>query len=104
MSRADETFWSIADELRAEDARVVEGTMMGGRCLRVGKEFLALADFKGSGMVVKLPEARVEELVASGLGQPFAPAGKTFREWVCIPRIDRELWSALLREGVEFVS
>ncbi len=36
-----------------EDPRVVEGTLMGGRCARVGEEFLALVDYKGSGLVVR---------------------------------------------------
>ena len=51
-------FWDLAAELQAEDPRVVEGTIMNGRCLRVGKEFLALVDYKGSGLVAKLPRAR----------------------------------------------
>ena len=52
---------------------------MGGRCARVAGEFLALVDFKGSGLVVELPRGRVDELVATGLGQPFARAGRVFR-------------------------
>jgi len=39
----------------AASALIVESTIMNGRCLRVGKEFLALVDYKGSGLVVKLP-------------------------------------------------
>lgn len=77
---------------------------MSGRCARVAGEFLALVDFKGSGMVVKLPRARVDVLSAQGTGQPFAPAGKVFREWVSIPQRDRRLWRALLRQGVAFVA
>jgi hypothetical protein len=99
-SRAEALFWELAGELQDEDRRVVEGTIMSGRCLRVGKEFLALADFKGSGLVVKLSRERVAELVASGVGQPFAPAGRVFAEWVAIPKLDRRRWRALLREGV----
>lgn len=101
--RAQDLFWKLAAELHAEDPRVVEGTIMGGKCLRVGKEFLALVDFKGSGLVVKLPKARVGELIAAGTGEPFAPAGKVFAEWVAIPRIERARWAKLLREGVAFV-
>jgi hypothetical protein len=52
---ANEMFWSLAAELQHEDPRIIEGTIMNGRCLRVGKEFLALVDYKGSGLVVKLP-------------------------------------------------
>ncbi len=76
---------------------------MNGRCLRVGKEFLALVDYKGSGLVVKLPRTRVAELIGQGNGQAFAPAGKVFREWLSVPKPDRRLWRALLAEGVAFV-
>jgi hypothetical protein len=93
-------FWELADALRAADPRVTEGTIMGGRCLRVGPEFLALVDYKGSGLVVKLDRSRVGELVASGVGRPFAPAKKVFHEWVSVPEPDRTVWSTLLNEGV----
>ena len=75
---------------------------MNGRCLRVGEEFLALVDYKGSGLVVKLPRPRVAALIAEGTGKPFAPAGRTFSEWVSVPKSDRTLWRRLLREGVVF--
>ncbi len=101
---SEELFWELASELRAEDPRVVEGTIMNGRCLRVGKEFLALVDFKGSGLVVKLPRERVEELIDQGKGKPFAPAGRIFKEWLSVPKPDRRRWRALLLEGVAHVS
>jgi hypothetical protein len=105
MAQTDEgVFWELVDELRAEDPRVQEGTIMGGRCARVGGEFLALVDFKGSGLVVKLPKDRVSDLIAAGVGQPFAPAGRVFREWVAIPKRDRRRWRNLLREGIAFVA
>jgi hypothetical protein len=101
---AEKLFWELARELAAEDARIVEGTIMNGRCLRLGKEFLALVDYKGSGLVVKLPKARVAELIASGVGQPFAPAGRVFKEWLSVPKPDRRRWLGLLREGIAFVA
>lgn len=76
---------------------------MNGRCLRVGKEFLALVDYKGSDLVVKLPKERVTELVAVGVGKPFGPAGKVFKEWLAVPKPDRRRWRALLKEGIAFV-
>ena len=103
MNTAEKLFWELAAELQKKDSRIVEGTIMNGRCLRVGKEFLALVDYKGSGLVVKLPKARVEELIASGAGQPFAPAGRVFKEWVSVPKPDRRTWRSLLLEGVAFV-
>ncbi|MEM9190097.1 MAG: hypothetical protein AAGF12_13015 [Myxococcota bacterium] len=100
---AELLFWGLAAELGDEDPRVVEGTIMGGRCLRVGKEFLALVDYKGSGLVVKLPKERVQELIGAGEGRPFAPAGRVFKEWVAIPTLDEGRWRNLLREGIAFV-
>jgi hypothetical protein len=99
----EELFWSLAEDLMKEDPRVVEGTLMNGRCLRVGKAFLALLDAKSQGLVVKLPADRVAALIDAGKGEPFAPAGKVFAEWLLVPRADRRRWRALLREGVEFV-
>ena len=103
MPNADTLFWTLIDELAQEDPRVAEGTIMGGRCARVEGEFLALADFKNSGLVVKLPRERVDQLIESGIGRSFAPAGRVFKEWVSVPEPDRELWMQLLREGVAFV-
>ena len=105
MPQTDEAvFWELIDELMVDDPRIEEGTIMGGRCARVSGEFLGLVDFKGSGLVVKLPRERVEELIDQGVGQPFAPAGKVFKEWVSIPSRDRRRWRSLLRKGVAFVA
>jgi hypothetical protein len=104
MTANQKLFWELIDELAAEDSRIREGTIMGGRCVRVDGEFLALVDHKESGLVVKLPAGRVDQLVRSGQGQPFAPAGRVFREWVAVPAANRDLWLNLLREGVAFVS
>jgi len=104
MASTDEdVFWDLIEELQAADPRVEQGTIMGGRCARVAGEFLALVDFKGSGLVVKLPKDRVNELIVQGRGRPFAPAGKVFKNWVSIPKRDRRVWRALLQEGIVFV-
>ena len=76
---------------------------MKSRCLRVGEEFLALVDYKGSGLVVKLSRERVAALIEQETGQSFAPAKKVFKEWLSVPALDRETWGSLLREGVEYV-
>ena len=64
--------------------------MMGHPCVRLAGRFLASYDDKAGCLVVKLPRERVTELVENGQGDPFAPAGKVFREWVSIPTVDRE--------------
>lgn len=93
-------FWKLAAQLSLEDPGVVEGTIMNGRCLRVDGEFLALVDYKDSGLVVKLSRERVDELIAAGIGRPFAPAGRVFKEWVAVPEPNRRRWDGLLREGI----
>ena len=68
MTVTDESmFWELIEELQLDDPRVEEGTIMGGRCARVAGQFLGLVDFKGSGLVVKLPKARVQELIDEGV-------------------------------------
>jgi len=105
MAQTDESlFWELIEELLLEDPRVEEGTIMGGRCARVAGEFLGLVDYKGSGMVVKLPKARVAELIDQGHGQPFAPANKVFKEWLSVPKRDRRRWRSLLHESIAFVA
>ena len=100
---AEDVFWDVATELMAEDDRVVEGTIMSSRCLRVGKEFLAMPHHTADGMVVKLPADRVSEVIEAGEGESFAPAGKVFREWLAVTEVDEDRWRALLREGLAFV-
>lgn len=104
MTEDETLFWELIDELQSDDPRIEDGTIMGRRCARVSGEFLAAADLKVSGLVVKLPRDRVDQLIADGVGSPFAPTGKTFREWVSVPKPDRRRWRALLREGIAFVA
>lgn len=90
-------FWDLAEELM-QAPTVEEGTMMGHRCLRVDGAFAAMYSIRDNGLIVKLSESRVDELVDEGAGQPFAPAGKVFREWVLVADPDR--WPALMKEAV----
>ena len=98
------TFWNLIAEIQRDDPRVEEGTIMGGRCARVQGEFLALVDFKGSGLVVKLPRERVAELIEEGHGDPFAPAGRRFREWAAIAPADEANWPGLIEDAFAHVA
>ena len=91
-----------ADALTRPD--VTTGTMMGFPCLRVGGAFFAPCDHRTGDLIVKLPRDRVTELVADGTGTPFAPAGRTCREWVRVEERDRTRWLALIEEARAFVS
>lgn len=97
---ARELYDELTDDLLYDPA-IGRATMMGHPCVRLAGRFLAAYD-DVSGLVVKLPGERVADLVDSGDGEPFAPAGKAFREWVSIRVVDRALWQRLLAEAVDF--
>jgi transketolase C-terminal domain/subunit len=75
----EERFWSLAERLLTTDG-VEPSTMMGLPCLRIHGAFFASCDRRTGHLLVKLPESRVDELVASGRAQTFAPAGRRFRQ------------------------
>lgn len=102
MTDANTAFWELADVLIAE-GKAQRGTMMRMECLRVGDGFVAGVAFDGE-LIVKLDRGRVDELVASGQGQPFAPAGRVFKEWAAFPTYDRRQWDAMIREACDFAT
>lgn len=98
---ARDLYDELTDDLLYDPA-IGRATMMGFPCVRLAGRFLASYDDKAHCLVVKLPRERVTELVADGTGDPFAPAGKVFREWVAVAEPDRDLWRSLLSEAVDF--
>ncbi|MFL6132929.1 MAG: hypothetical protein ACJ72A_09005 [Nocardioidaceae bacterium] len=98
---ARDLYDELTDDLLYDPA-IGRATMMGYPCVRLAGRFLASYDDESRSLVVKLPRERVTELVEEGRGDPFAPAGKVFREWVSIPTVDRALWQAVLAEAVDF--
>jgi hypothetical protein len=95
-------FWTLAKPLQEREG-VMRSTMMGLPCLRVDGAFFASCDRKTGALLVKLPEARVAELVATGRGLPFAPDGRTFPEWVAIPAALSRRWRRHLEEALAFI-
>jgi hypothetical protein len=98
---ARELYDELTDDLLYDPA-IGRATMMGYPCVRLAGRFLASYDDNTVALVVKLPSERVLELIESGDGEPFAPAGRRFREWVSVPAVDRALWQSLLTEAVDF--
>ncbi|MCH9730488.1 MAG: hypothetical protein K0U84_12590 [Actinomycetia bacterium] len=83
---------------------VSPGTMMGFPCLRASGKFFASCDHRTGDLIVKLPRGRVEELIDAGVGKPFAPAGRTFREWVLVDDRNETRWAALMDEALLFAN
>jgi hypothetical protein len=94
-------FWEAGAAALAHSG-VATGTMMGFPCLRVSGEFFASCDRRSGDLIVKLPRHRVEQLIRAGAGKPFAPAGRTFREWVLVGDRDPDRWAELIDEARAF--
>jgi hypothetical protein len=95
-------FWEVSAAALAH-ADVATGTMMGFPCLRVSGAFFASCDHRSGDLIVKLPPHRVQQLLQAGTGEPFAPAGRTFREWILISDRDPARWARLIDEALTFV-
>jgi hypothetical protein len=94
---------ALTDDLLYDPA-VGRSTMMGYPCVRRAGHFFASFDTRVDALVVKLPRERVAELVADGTGEPFAPNGRVFREWVTVPQPEADVWERLLAEAREFAA
>jgi hypothetical protein len=94
-------FWEAAEATLRTDG-VETGTMMGFPCLRSNGVFFASCDHRNGDLIVKLPEQRVNHLISAGVGEPFAPAGRVFRQWVRVPDRDSSGWRALIAEARSF--
>jgi hypothetical protein len=91
-------FWDIADPFLADPATSI-GTLMRFPCLRVNGTFFATCDHRSGDLIVKLPRQRVAELVDDGQARPFAPAGRTVKEWASITERNEHTWRSLLAEA-----
>lgn len=100
-SPARKLYDDLTDDLLYDPA-VGRSTMMGHPCVRRAGRFFASFDPKGDCLVVKLPADQVEALIDKGKGEPFAPNGKVFREWVSIPTPDPSSWARRLAEAFDF--
>ena len=88
---------------RARSDASQQRTGFGSSALKVDDKIFAML-VKGW-LVVKLPEHRVDTLVALGEGERYDPGGGRFmKEWVTVGPRSEEQWLDLAREALEFVS
>jgi hypothetical protein len=100
-SPARKLYDDLTDDLLYDPA-IGRSTMMGHPCVRRAGRFFGSFDPKADCLVVKLAAARVDALIAGGTGEPFAPNGRVFREWVSIRTPHARTWARLLAEAREF--
>jgi len=78
------------------------GGGFGSSALRIQNKIFAML-VRGR-LVVKLPRARVDELVAAGEGDRFdANKGTPMKEWLSLDPGSALDWSPIAREALEFV-
>jgi hypothetical protein len=78
------------------------GQGFGSRGLRVDGKIFAML-YTRDRFVVKLPRARVAELVQRGHADHFNPTGRPMKEWAAI-RTERLSWLELAQEAYAFVA
>lgn len=77
--------------------------LFGSSALKVHDKIFAMVS-SGGQFVVKLPKARVDALVTTGVGERFdANRGRPMKEWLEVRSGSFEEWLQLAREALEFV-
>src|SRR5215217_6524267 len=96
-------FESLCDEYAGKSGVSVPdgGTGFGSNAIKINKSIFAM--LVNSQLVVKLPAARVAELISTGDGVPFdAGKGKPMKEWVGLT-VDDATARELVAEAMAFV-
>lgn len=93
----------LCDEFVARgDARVSHKRGFGASALTIEGRIFAMQP--RDRLVVKLPKARVDELVAGGYGRRFdAGKGRPMKEWLAIDPSHQDHWRPLALEALSFV-
>ena len=93
----------LYDELATEfldQPDVSMGRALSNEVLKINDKIFAFR--KDEYLVVKLPVARVGELLAAG-SKPFESGSRTMKEWVAVP-VEAGSWRELMTEAKRFVS
>lgn len=102
MARAHDIFDVIAQE-HVERPETDMGRMFGAEGLRVRGKIYAFITSEGV-LVVKLPTARIDELVEGGAAERMRMRGSALREWAeLVPTTGAECWRSVIDEARSFV-
>ncbi|QBY01156.1 hypothetical protein E2K80_10825 [Rhodophyticola sp. CCM32] len=75
--------------------------MLKAEALRVdGKSFAYLSE---TGLVLKLPKATVDRLIAEARGTALTVGTRVMKEWVVVPPSESDHWQGLMAEAMGFV-
>ncbi len=95
-------FAAVSAKLLAQDPAIEQGRTLHAPGLKISGKFFAFAS--RDELYVKLPAARVQELLGSGAGRPCEiRKGSPMREWIRLSPID-DASGAYLNEARDFVA
>ena len=101
VERAHAIFDPIADGY-LERTGVDIGSMFGSEGLRIRGKVFAFVSYRGA-LVVKVPETRADELVATGEVERMEMRGRAMREWVISAPARADAWAALVADAFAYV-
>jgi|SRR3954463_8104023 hypothetical protein len=94
-------FSAVVKALSKERGVTFGGKGFGSSGLKADGKIFAMLSARGQ-FVVKLPKARVDELVTGGIGERFDPGkGRLMKEWLAVSAPPRR-WLALAKEALDF--
>jgi hypothetical protein len=99
--RAHAIFDPIAQGYLERDG-VDIGPMFGSEGLRIRGKVFAFVGFAGE-LVIKVPEGRADEVVASGVAERMEIRGRVMREWLVVGLAAAEHWAPLTAEAFAYV-
>lgn len=100
-ARAHEIFDPIAARY-LERPGVDIGPMFGSEGLRIRGKVFAFVGYLSS-LVVKVPEARAGEIVASGVAVRMVMRDREMREWLLVDQDAAKHWDPLIAEAFAYV-
>ncbi|MDY0908007.1 hypothetical protein [Microbacterium sp. CFBP9034] len=101
QERAHAIFDPIAaDYLRRPDVDI--GPMFGSEGLRVRGKVFAFVGFRG-GLVVKVPEARANEVIETRMAERMVMRDRPMREWLIVGPDRADLWPPLVAEAFAYL-
>ena len=101
--RLAERYENLVDDLAGQDGVTPPqgGGGFGRSAIRFNGKIFAM--FVRGQLVLKLPEERIDDLIAAGHGERFdANKGTPMREWLSIDRGRDEPWLPLAQEALSF--